>query len=99
MITSRDHGVGVGTAGGGASTVNVRSVPGGAGTPEVFTMVNGAGTEKTAGFIVTFWPARAPLALKNAVLPVLQISELPPVNIPIPPSTRRRNKGVEVAEF
>jgi len=53
MIASSDHGVGVGTAGGGATAVNVPCVPGHVTLEVTLAVVNGAGTENAAGFTVT----------------------------------------------
>src|SRR5947209_976902 len=79
-----DHGPGVGTG----TTPNI---PWGAGAVAfVFWSVRGVGVENDANeFSVTDSPGIVPTALVNS-LPRSQVLPLPPMNIPIPPSTRNR---------
>src|SRR6266566_9751195 len=97
MIRSRDHGIG-----GAASTTNVPPVAGpGAGAAFVVSiLVNGAGAEnENAEFSVTDCPALPPFAISCGVVPAIQVWLLPPVKIPIAPSTRRRTLFGSVEAF
>src|SRR5438876_240340 len=66
----------------------------------VLIVLNGAGPEnENVEFSVTDFPKAAPSAINWGVVPLIQLSPFPPVNIPIAPSTRKRTLFGRVEAF